>query len=114
MNLLRGDVARLGRCVAITTGSPATDAPMPRAPLSAADAGGGEGEGGAPSPAPVDAAHSGPCAADRAAAVPPLRLVPRCKPLKYAYEKEIVLYAYHKRLDYHSTECIYRCARPPA
>ena len=31
----------------------------------------------------------------------------RSKPLKYAYEKEIVLYAYHKKLDYFSTECIY-------
>ncbi|KAH7235880.1 hypothetical protein BKA59DRAFT_485628 [Fusarium tricinctum] len=33
--------------------------------------------------------------------------VKRSKPLKYAYEKEIVLYAYHKKLDYFSTECIY-------
>ena len=31
----------------------------------------------------------------------------RSKPLKYAYEKEIVLYAHHKRLDYFSTECVY-------
>ena len=34
-------------------------------------------------------------------------LVPRCKPFKFVYEKEIVLYAYHKKLDYFSTECIY-------
>ncbi|KAH9864337.1 hypothetical protein J1614_010271 [Plenodomus biglobosus] len=33
--------------------------------------------------------------------------VKRSKPLKYAYEKEIVLYAHHKQLDYFSTECIY-------
>lgn len=33
--------------------------------------------------------------------------IPRCKPFKYAYEKEIVMYAYFKRLDYFSTECIY-------
>ncbi|CAG0887988.1 unnamed protein product [Cyprideis torosa] len=33
--------------------------------------------------------------------------VPRAKPLKYAYEKEIVMYAYFKKLDYFSTECIY-------
>lgn len=33
--------------------------------------------------------------------------VPRCKPFMYTYEKEIVLYAYYKRLDYFSTECIY-------
>ncbi|KAI9789237.1 MAG: nucleotidyltransferase [Peltula sp. TS41687] len=31
----------------------------------------------------------------------------RSKPLMYAYEKEIVLYAHHKKLDYFSTECIY-------
>ncbi|XP_033474573.1 cytoplasmic tRNA 2-thiolation protein 1 [Epinephelus fuscoguttatus] len=59
MNVLRGDIARLRRCTAISTAS--------------------EGEG----------------------------VVPRCKPLKYAYEKEIVLYAYFKKLDYFSTECIY-------
>lgn len=27
--------------------------------------------------------------------------------MKYAYEKEIVLYAHHKQLDYFTTECIY-------
>ncbi|KAJ1862194.1 cytosolic thiouridylase subunit Ctu1 [Coemansia sp. RSA 486] len=31
----------------------------------------------------------------------------RSKPFKYAYEKEIVMYAYFKRLDYFSTECTY-------
>lgn len=31
----------------------------------------------------------------------------RCKPLKYAYEKEIVMYAHFKKLVYFSTECIY-------
>ncbi|KAK2814651.1 nucleotidyltransferase [Arthroderma sp. PD_2] len=33
--------------------------------------------------------------------------IKRSKPLKYAYEKEIVLYAHHRKLDYFSTECIY-------
>ncbi|KAK0628997.1 hypothetical protein B0T17DRAFT_505602 [Bombardia bombarda] len=33
--------------------------------------------------------------------------VKRSKPLKYSYEKEIVLYAHHKKLDYFSTECLY-------
>ncbi|KAL4440936.1 hypothetical protein ABPG74_009349 [Tetrahymena malaccensis] len=33
--------------------------------------------------------------------------IPRLKPFKYTYEKEIVLYAYHKKLVYFSTECIY-------
>ncbi|RNF23966.1 cytoplasmic tRNA 2-thiolation protein 1 [Trypanosoma conorhini] len=34
-------------------------------------------------------------------------LIPRVKPLKYAYEKEIVLYAHLKNLDYFTTECTY-------
>jgi cytoplasmic tRNA 2-thiolation protein 1 len=33
--------------------------------------------------------------------------IKRSKPLKFAYEKEIVLYAHHRKLDYFSTECIY-------
>ena len=57
MNILRGDIARLQRCTAITTGA----------------------EGA----------------------------IPRSKPFKYTYEKEIVMYAYFKKLDYFSTECIY-------
>ena len=31
--------------------------------------------------------------------------IPRIKPLKYAFQKEIVLYAHYKNLDYFSTEC---------
>ncbi|KAI9205824.1 uncharacterized protein BJ171DRAFT_499823 [Polychytrium aggregatum] len=33
--------------------------------------------------------------------------IPRSKPFKYTYEKEIVMYAYYKKLDYFSTECTY-------
>ena len=33
--------------------------------------------------------------------------MPRAKPFKYTYEKEIVLYAYFRKLDYFSTECVY-------
>jgi cytoplasmic tRNA 2-thiolation protein 1 len=33
--------------------------------------------------------------------------IKRSKPLKYSYQKEIVLYAHYKGLDYFSTECIY-------
>ena len=58
MNLLRGDISRLGRCCDIVT----------------------PGLGSA---------------------------IRRCKPFKYTYEKEIVMYAYLKKLDYFSTECIY-------
>jgi uncharacterized protein (TIGR00269 family) len=96
MNLLRGDVSRLGRCVAITTG---TRASAPAADEIAVTP-------GATGP---DSVVSTPGAISSAASTPatPLRSVPRCKPLKWAYEKEIVLYAYHKRLDYHSTECVY-------
>ncbi|KAK6503918.1 nucleotidyltransferase [Arthrobotrys conoides] len=58
MNLLRGDLPRLGRCAEIMTASLTS----------------------------------------------PMR---RSKPLKYAYEKEIVLYAHYRELDYFSTECVY-------
>ena len=54
---MRGDIARLGRCTAVTT----------------------QGED----------------------------TIKRSKPFKYAYEKEIVMYAYFKKLTYFSTECIY-------
>ncbi|KAJ4000570.1 hypothetical protein F5050DRAFT_1891936 [Lentinula boryana] len=57
MNIMRGDIARLGRCTSIVT----------------------QGED----------------------------TIKRSKPFKYAYEKEIVMYAYFKKLDYFSTECIY-------
>ncbi|KAI9164222.1 cytosolic thiouridylase subunit Ctu1 [Blastocladiella emersonii ATCC 22665] len=33
--------------------------------------------------------------------------IKRSKPFKYTYEKEIVMYAYFKKLDYFSTECTY-------
>lgn len=33
--------------------------------------------------------------------------MPRAKPFKFTYEKEIVLYAHFKKLEYFSTECIY-------
>jgi cytoplasmic tRNA 2-thiolation protein 1 len=57
ISVMRGDIARLGRCTAVTT----------------------QGED----------------------------TIKRSKPFKYAYEKEIVMYAYFKKLTYFSTECIY-------
>lgn len=33
--------------------------------------------------------------------------IKRSKPFKYSYQKEIVLYAHYKKLDYFSTECSY-------
>ncbi|EGP89496.1 unnamed protein product [Zymoseptoria tritici ST99CH_1A5] len=71
MNLLRGDLPRLGRATSIITSTP-----------SAKAATGKDGEVG-------------------------ITNVKRSKPLMYAYEKEIVLYAHHKKLDYFSTECLY-------
>ncbi|KAI9329278.1 hypothetical protein BDR26DRAFT_1011836 [Obelidium mucronatum] len=43
---------------------------------------------------------------DEAAPTAPLT-IPRSKPFKYTYEKEIVMYAYFLQLDYFSTECTY-------
>lgn len=65
MNLLRGDLPRLGRATGIVTASPSSSA--------------------------ASRTHQ----------------VKRSKPLKYAYEKEIVLYAHHRGLEYFSTECVY-------
>mmetsp|Transcript_6798 Transcript_6798/g.9910 ORF Transcript_6798/g.9910 Transcript_6798/m.9910 type:complete len:356 (+) Transcript_6798:19-1086(+) len=59
MNILRGDIARLQRCVAAVTHNDASS------------------------------------------------YVPRAKPFKFTYEKEIVLYARYKKLDYFTTECTY-------
>lgn len=83
MNVLRGDISRLSRCAEIVTQTP-------DAYPSQGCGGGGE-----------DADEQGPAqAADFLG-------IKRSKPFKYAYEKEIVLYAYFKSLTYFSTECIY-------
>jgi len=81
MNLLRGDLPRLSRATSIITSTPAAATDKP---LVAVD--GTEGE----------SAHTGS-----------ISNVKRSKPLMFAYEKEIVLYAHHMKLDYFSTECIY-------
>lgn len=77
MNLLRGDIARLRRCTNITTGTLPCSNAC-GAPPTLAD---GEGE--------------------------ELAKIVRSKPFKFTFEKEIVMYAYFKKLDYFSTECIY-------
>ncbi|GAB7350429.1 hypothetical protein MBLNU459_g1038t1 [Dothideomycetes sp. NU459] len=85
MNLLRGDLPRLSRATSIITSTPAaaTDKPITAgAHGSGTESTNPEGEVG-------------------------ITNVKRSKPLMYAYEKEIVLYAHHKKLDYFSTECIY-------
>ncbi|KAF1350711.1 hypothetical protein BDV97DRAFT_294878 [Delphinella strobiligena] len=78
MNLLRGDLPRLSRATSIVTSTPAAATDKPLKQEHDT----GEGEVGKND-------------------------VKRSKPLMYAYEKEIVLYAHHKKLDYFSTECIY-------
>jgi cytoplasmic tRNA 2-thiolation protein 1 len=47
------------------------------------------------------------CTAGDPTSTSPTDTIKRSKPFKYAYEKEIVMYAYFKKLDYFSTECIY-------
>lgn len=86
MNLLRGDLPRLSRATSIVTSTPAaaTDKPIAGIGRPAVEGADSNGEG-----------HVG------------ITNVKRSKPLMYAYEKEIVLYAHHKKLDYFSTECIY-------
>lgn len=32
--------------------------------------------------------------------------IPRAKPFKHSYQKEIVMYAWQKKLDFFSTECV--------
>lgn len=78
MNVLRGDIARLERCTEIVTKGPEGHDDDEQA----------QGCGGGAS----SFGGSG---------------IKRSKPFKYAYEKEIVMYAYFKQLDYFSTECIY-------
>ncbi|CAD6884737.1 unnamed protein product [Tilletia controversa] len=78
MNILRGDIARLERCTEIITKGPDTESDIPDS--------------------------TNPCSAGSGGGLDHIR---RSKPFKYAYEKEIVMYAYFKKLDYFSTECIY-------
>lgn len=85
MNLLRGDMPRLSRATSIITSTPATATDKPLVQLQNGDA-----ESDTPGNGTVGITN-----------------VKRSKPLMYAYEKEIVLYAHHKKLDYFSTECIY-------
>jgi len=78
MNLLRGDLPRLGRATSIVTSTP-----------SAAEK------------------SSSSDVEEKETDEVKITNVKRSKPLMYAYEKEIVLYAHHKKLDYFSTECLY-------
>ncbi|SAM83979.1 probable NCS6-protein required for thiolation of uridine at wobble positions [Ustilago bromivora] len=81
MNVLRGDIARLERCTEIVTKGPSDGLEDPEHEGCGSSGSNNLGVGG-----------SG---------------ILRSKPFMYAYEKEIVMYAYFKKLDYFSTECIY-------
>lgn len=54
-----------------------------------------------------DIARLARCAAPRSGGGGAGAPLPRVKPFLDVFEKEIVLYAHHARLDYHSTECVY-------
>eukprot|EP00050_Salpingoeca_kvevrii_P017783 m.68200 g.68200 ORF g.68200 m.68200 type:complete len:375 (+) comp7724_c0_seq3:1-1125(+) len=96
MNVLRGDVPRLKRCTGkaacakprchSSSGETIFDHPPPQRP------------------AKQNKNRDMACAAVTTGSEGAL---PRSKPFKYTYEKEIVMYAYFKKLDYFSTECIY-------
>ncbi|PWN28946.1 hypothetical protein BDZ90DRAFT_250199 [Jaminaea rosea] len=88
MNVLRGDIARLSRCTEIVTQTPAGAG-------ESKGCGGGGGD------------QEDEDEVDPASAAVDFLGIKRSKPFKYAYEKEIVLYAYFKSLTYFSTECIY-------
>lgn len=77
LNLVRGDAPRLARCGCATTGGGAAERAERREKGAEPDV------------------HAGNAT------------VPRVKPFLVTYEKEIVLYAHHKKLDYFSTECVY-------
>ncbi|POY76324.1 hypothetical protein BMF94_0519 [Rhodotorula taiwanensis] len=99
MNVLRGDLPRLQRCTAITTGSEGKPASSSSDPTGACR--GKRDRTGA------DDAEDGLEADEERLDNLLPKTIKRSKPFKYVYEKEIVMYAYFKKLDYHSTECIY-------
>lgn len=122
MNILRGDIARLRRCTELITGDQLTFAPS-------------SSEKNNSNLAEYESTDNSilvsPCASHtvlnkdlnfdkkedtqfnaevpddvRETAENRINII-RSKPLKWAYEKEIVMYAYFRRLTYFSTECTY-------
>lgn len=85
MNILRGDLARLEKSTAITTGNDAR----------------------ASSNNSIDDENSNDRPESEKNIGKIATTVKRSKPFKYIYQKEIVLYAHFKKLDYFSTECTY-------
>ncbi|GAA5963962.1 hypothetical protein JCM8115_000849, partial [Rhodotorula mucilaginosa] len=100
MNVLRGDMPRLQRCTAITTGQEASPSSSSTAASATTTSTGS---------CKRSAANEADYLEGEEEALDNLlpKTIKRSKPFKYVYEKEIVMYAYFKKLDYHSTECIY-------
>lgn len=92
LNFVRGDTARLRRCVYART-------PVAEEALDRSVAG--------------SLPDEGPCCSssgqkmDSEASQRPVLLIPRCKPFKYTHQRDIVFYAFYKNLPYFSTECTY-------
>jgi len=81
LNLVRGDAARMARC------------------------GGGQTGGGGGEKEESEEGEEGMTTTTKTSTTSSALALPRVKPFLHTYEKEIVLYAHHKRLDYFCTEC---------
>ena len=95
LNLVRGDAARMARCGGGQTGGGGKEG---------GKEGGGRGEEQETTEAGAAEAAAAAATTTTTPASSPLAL-PRVKPFLHTYEKEIVLYAHHKKLDYFCTEC---------
>lgn len=94
LNLVRGDAARMARCGGGMTGR------------GGGKVGEGEEEGERGAGGKMATAEEAAAAPSSSPSPSPSPLaLPRVKPFLHTYEKEIVLYAHHKRLDYFCTEC---------
>lgn len=104
LNILRGDVPRCVACSTVRGSWPApVSPPLPFRPVCLLPSLNSFLLDYTRSPAP-GRLRLGRCVNIITGEDSPL---PRVKPFKYTYEKEIVLYAFHKKLDYFSTECVY-------
>ena len=98
LNLVRGDAARMARCGGGRTGG-GKSGEEEKEEGSAATA---TATTTTPPPTTPPPATTPPTTTTTTSASLAL---PRFKPFLHTYEKEIVLYAHHKRLDYFCTEC---------
>ena len=96
LNVLRGDTKRLGRCTNITTGRQRNELGHSEAKQHTQDDDNNCNDDDDDEEEEEEEEEKDT-----------FKCLPRCKPLKYTYEKEIVMYAHFKKLNYFSTECIY-------